>query len=244
MARIRSVHPEQWTDEDFVCLSFPARLLAIAIRNECDDKGVFEWKPQRIKMRLFPADNVDVADLLKELVDCDQVCAFDEGGKRYGAVRNFRKYQRPKKPNDVYPLPHELRKYVGLADESSELEADEDDEVSPPVPHQFPTSSEIAPQMEDGGCRMESNTPLNPPKGKRATQISPDAQITPGMIRAGEKRGHSSREIAAQFERFKTSAIAKGRKYVNWDAAFGTWLDSPYFKAVHAKDGAGADQWL
>lgn len=68
MARIRSIHPGQWSDEDFVCLSFPARLLALALRNLADDHGIFEWKPRTIKMQLFPADNIDMEPLLSELV--------------------------------------------------------------------------------------------------------------------------------------------------------------------------------
>lgn len=96
MARIRSVHPGQWTDEDFVALSPMARLLTLAIRNECDDQGVFEWKPLTIKMRLLPADNVDVADLLRELEENNHVKKFETGGKTYGAVRNFRVFKVPR----------------------------------------------------------------------------------------------------------------------------------------------------
>ncbi len=53
MARIRSIHPGQATDEDFVQCSPFARLLAIFVRNEADDHGVFKWKPVTLKMRIF-----------------------------------------------------------------------------------------------------------------------------------------------------------------------------------------------
>jgi hypothetical protein len=114
MARIRSIHPGQWTDEDFVCLSPMARLLAIAVRNEADDGGIFEWKETSLKMRLFPADAVEMADLMQELVNARQVEPFEVEGRRYGAIRNFRKYQRPQKPKHVHPLPSGLVGYVGL----------------------------------------------------------------------------------------------------------------------------------
>ena len=138
MPRIRSVHPTQWSDEDFVSLSFAARLLCIAIRNECDDKGIFEWKPLTIKMRLFPADSLDVVPLLAELARADAVVSYEMDGRKYGAVRNFRVFQRPKKPNDIHPMPDELRTYVGLGPVSS-----------PPVPHQWGNSS------ADGGWRVK-----------------------------------------------------------------------------------------
>ncbi|WP_066268970.1 hypothetical protein [Blastomonas sp. CCH3-A3] len=109
MSRIRSVHPGLWTDEQFVSLSPMARLLFIGIWNECDDKGSFIWSPIQLKMRLFAADNVDVASLLSELVAVGVVIQYEISGKSYGAVRNFCKFQRPKKPNDVYPQTPEIR---------------------------------------------------------------------------------------------------------------------------------------
>ena len=111
-----------------------ARLLVIGIWTEAWDDGVFEWKPLTLKARLFPVDAVNVADLLAELVTLGFVKQF-EAGKPYGAIRNFQKYQRPKKPNSSGVLPNDLHDYVGL------------------VPHQFPTSGEKSPQMEDGGWR-------------------------------------------------------------------------------------------
>ena len=61
MARIRSLHPGQWTDEAFVAVSPLARLLALGLRNEADDEGVFPWKPVTLRMRLLPADNATSA---------------------------------------------------------------------------------------------------------------------------------------------------------------------------------------
>lgn len=131
MPRIRSLHPGQWTDEAFVSCSMPARLLAIAIRNIADDNGVFCWKPITLKMQLFPADNVDVPALLAELVESGQVVAFDEGGAKYGAIRNFRRWQRPEKPKGLFPFPDRLRSYVALSATGGEAEAGESPNDAP-----------------------------------------------------------------------------------------------------------------
>ena len=182
MARIRSVHPGLFTDEAFVSVSMPARMLAIGLWTECDDQGAFEWKPITLKMRILPADHVDVAALMEELAGANLIRAYESGGKRYGLVRNFCRFQRPKKPNAVYPVPAELRIYAGgqiggVADDASGGVAGN---PSPPVPNsaidkggavgnQFPTGGEIVPQMEDGGWRMkeekegESVAPASPP---------------------------------------------------------------------------------
>lgn len=114
MARIRSLHPGQATDEDYVSMSPMARLATLHIRCEADDNGVFEWKPLMLKMRLFPADDVDMAAILKEMQDCRQVTKFTVDGRDYGAIRNFAKWQRPRRPAPVHPIPDNVRTYVGL----------------------------------------------------------------------------------------------------------------------------------
>ncbi len=148
MSRIRSIHPGIWTDEEFVGLSSFARLLFIGIWNECDDKGLFVWSPLQLKMRVLPADNVDAGALLDELAASNSVRKYEIGGKSYGAVRNFAKFQRPKKPNDIHPASSQILAYAGHGSEP----ASTDDEV---VPHQLPTASEKPPQMEDGGGKVE-----------------------------------------------------------------------------------------
>jgi hypothetical protein len=149
MARIRSIHPGFWTDEAVVSVSRDARLFLIGIWNQCDDKGVFEWKPVGLLMRIFPADQMDVVGLLAELEKADLIRGFEEDGRKYGAVRNFVIFQRPKKPNDVYPLPEELKHFSGLTSDGS-----------PAVRNQSRNRS------TDGGGRRE-NPPKTPPNSGR-----------------------------------------------------------------------------
>jgi len=98
-------------------LSFAARELIKGIWCEADDQGLFEWKPLTLKARIMPADNIDIGGLLAELVEGSFVRQFDVAGKSYGAIRNFRKWQRPKKPVVQHPLPEELRGFVSIDDE-------------------------------------------------------------------------------------------------------------------------------
>lgn len=112
MPRIRSIHHGQWKDEAFVSVSFPARLLAIGLRNMADDHGVFEWKPVLIRMELFPADSVSVVDLLDELLAVDIIQAFDASGRKYGVIRNFLRWQRPQRPSYLHPFPEMLASYI------------------------------------------------------------------------------------------------------------------------------------
>ncbi|WP_192258629.1 hypothetical protein [Mesorhizobium caraganae] len=145
MSRIRSLHPGFFTDEQLVETSFEARLLCLGLGVEADDKGIFEWKPTTLKMRLFPVDNINVAELLAELVEAGAIMQYEINGRKYGAIRKFRKHQRPKTPNDIHPITPEVRNYVWLEPPVSEMNGDEADP--------FPPKGEKSPQMEEGGGR-------------------------------------------------------------------------------------------
>lgn len=152
MPRIRSIHPGYWTDETIVSVSRDARLLFIGLWNECDDKGAFEWKPVSLKMRLFPVDDLDVVALLGELTRADLVRSYTANGRRFGAVRNFRQYQRPKKPNDLHPMPDSIRDFCARFRTSGE-----------PVGNRFGTNGEAVDHGEGEG-EGEGVPPKAPPR--------------------------------------------------------------------------------
>lgn len=158
MARIRSIHPGFFTDEELVGTSMAARLLVIGLWIEADDKGVFEWKPITIKMRIFPVDNVDISELLAELVSARAIKPYEIDGRKYGAIRNFCQYQRPKSPNDVHPMPDDFRNWVGSPRE-----------ISPAVPRK----GEKRPQREEGGEDGEERAEADASGAKPAPAADP-----------------------------------------------------------------------
>lgn len=166
MARIRSVHPGLFTDEAFVSVSRDARLLLIGVWCEAWDDGVFDWKPLTLKMRVFPADNVDVGGLLEELLAAGIVQKFDtKDGRKMGVVRNFQRFQRPKKPNRSGVLPDNLSVFAGASETGSE-----------PVPNRCGTGGEKSPQMEDGEGGVEGREVATATSPKR---IPPSAAPEP-----------------------------------------------------------------
>ena len=232
MSRIRSVHPGFFTDEDLVSVSFAARLLFIGLGVESDDKGVFEWKPLTIKMRIFPADNVDVASLLGELEAIGAFKSYDVAGKKYGAIRNFRRFQKPKTPNDIYPAPREILAFVGLVSEM-----DEGDEPSfPPKGETFPQNGEIAPQMEDGGGRGEE-------EGVKAYAFSA------GVVRLKKSdyddwrnRFHGIPDFDAELTALAGwLADQNDEKRKRWFATGAGWLNRRHQEAVANRQRAGPE---
>ena len=99
MARIRSIHPKFFTDEAVLGLSCDAQVFLIGLWTEADDQGVFEWKPLTLRARLRPGKDGPVDGILAELAQARCIRHFEHDGRQFGAIRNFCKYQRPRRPN-------------------------------------------------------------------------------------------------------------------------------------------------
>lgn len=87
-------------------------------------------------------------------------------------------------------------------------------------------------ESEPGFELVPSQQIQKPEKPKRKTRIPENAVISESQVRIAAEEGHSVEEARAQFERFKSSNVASGRSYVNWDAAWRNWFRSPYFKPI------------
>lgn len=196
MSRIRSLHPGLWTDEAFVSLSPYARLLFIGMWNECDDKGIFAWSPLKLKMRVLPADNADAGELLAEIEQAGCITRYEFDGRTFGAVRNFCKHQRPKKPNDIHPASADILRFAGMDEEQIADKAKI-------VPNHSPTSGEIAPQMEDGGGNRSSVANAT---GAEAPPLSA-ADVTKAIWDSGKAilkaAGYEDRQAGSIIGRFR-----------------------------------------
>ncbi len=134
MARIRTIKPEFWTSEQVVECPPMARLLFIGMWNFCDDQGVHPASVKRIKMEVFPGDDItsqDVTGLIERLKSVGLIVEYEVENRVYWAVTGWN-HQRIKKPTFRHP--------------------------PPPVPHQFPTSSEpVGNPSPPEGKGMEGN---------------------------------------------------------------------------------------
>jgi hypothetical protein len=208
MARIRSTHPNQWTDEAFVSVSAHARLLALGLRNEADDYGVFKWKPLTLKMRILPADNIDAGTLLGELENADIVRKFQADGETYGAIRNFCRYQRPKKPLHYHPFPEDVRVYVGTSSE--------------PVPNQSPTAPEKPAQRE---TYTETKTEQSAPTALRGSRFS--IEVIPDdwkQFCISERKDLDPTETFKRFADYWKAKPGKDGRKTDWEATWRNWV--------------------
>ncbi len=106
MPRARNIKPAFFKNEVLVELSYEARLLFIGLWTLADREGRLENRPKRIKMEIFPADNLDVKALLDELgcggfikrygqAPCKSGASLVQGNFLYIQVHNFSKHQNP-----------------------------------------------------------------------------------------------------------------------------------------------------
>jgi hypothetical protein len=272
MSRIRSLHPRQWTDEDFVECSMAARLLALGLRNEADDNGVFEWKPRGLKMKLFAADDVDVAALLEELAINRQVIRFEVDGRPYGAIRNFRLYQNPRTPTAVHPLPAEFEAYVGQRDAAPDGEKrgpgrprkQRDAETRSSQDGGFPQIAENNSQREREREKKDispSDSPIS-----ELTGAQPDAEPDPVSSDLGPlPKGEETEEAFDAFEAMRREIVpgcrsiqrspdrrrklaARLRDYgglAGWRNALATIRGSPFLRGETSRNGFVAEiDWL
>jgi hypothetical protein len=173
LARIRSVHPDLFLDEAFVSLSPAARLFLIGVWTESDDHGAFEWQPSRLRFKILPADGIAGDELLGELERANIIKKVDIDGRAYGLVRNFCRFQRPKKPTYKVDIPVEHRSFVALKADGSlpshhhitglTQEVGEDgNNATKVVTHRSPTKGEISAQeKEEGGREKEKESKIN-----------------------------------------------------------------------------------
>lgn len=98
LARIRTIKPEFWVDDVMVELPYETRLLFIGLWNFVDDEGYIEDKPKRIKMQIFPADDVLIEDSLNDLVRSGRLHAFDSEQGPILQIANWGRHQKINRP--------------------------------------------------------------------------------------------------------------------------------------------------
>ncbi|CAM3899523.1 hypothetical protein [Rheinheimera salexigens] len=201
MARARNIKPAFFLNDDLVELSFEYRLLFIGLWTLSDREGRLEDRPKRIRMGVFPADNVDVDHGLSELERFGFIQRYEINGERLVQILNFTKHQNP----------HHTEKASELPDINGVYPSSKDKQAAK-------TKTETVKQQQDNGNRKDSNGALtvNPPckDGEYlADSLIPDSLIPDSLI--PEEEISTAVAGASKLERAKA---AKDLDYSNWPA--------------------------
>lgn len=105
MARSRNIKPGFFSNEHLAELDFATRLLFIGLWTEADREGRLEDRPRRLKMALFPADNVDISSMLDDLDHLGFIKRYTVGDMQAIQIINWAKHQNPhmKEAKSVIP---------------------------------------------------------------------------------------------------------------------------------------------
>lgn len=123
MARIRTIKPKFWTNEDLSALPEATHMLAAALLNYADDEGYFNANPGLIKAECSPLrePSVSIQDSLKMLEGIGYLrLGKASDGKRYGHILTFAEHQvvnRPT-PSTIKNLPIEWNAHGIISDRS------------------------------------------------------------------------------------------------------------------------------
>jgi len=136
MQRIRTVKPELFRHEGlFEAEKFyqlPLRLAFIGLFSCCDREGRFRWKPNQLKLDIFPYDDgFDMSRVLDALLTRGFIVKYAWKGELYGCIPSWHKHQRVNHRESPSLLP-------GFDDDEAVLEDSKNDASTtrePPVKH-------------------------------------------------------------------------------------------------------------
>lgn len=215
MAKIRGVKPEYWTDDAVVELSIPARLLFIGLWNFACDNGHLEDKPRQIKMRIMPADDVDMGALLDELERHGRI-------ERSGGVVTIPKFAEHQKPHKRWWKTCG-QPWCNVPDGATSHPDNRGSTVAQPLSNGRPTADGDGDGEGEGDGEGDARKPRK--RKSPATTIPEDWKPNAKHQTYATERGV---DLSSEAFRFRNHAHSVDRRCVNWNAAFTNWLSKAY----------------
>lgn len=214
MARSRNIKPGFFTNAELLECQPLARLLFAGLWTEADCRGILEDRAKNLKIKVLPGDNCDAEELLQELEQAGMILRYQVDGIRCIFVKNFGKHQNPhvkEKPNSL-PAPDEYEASPVLAPDQHEASPADSLLLIPDSPTPSPDGDGDAPEKN----RRSREAPKVPLPG--------DLTMSAATVAWCQQQGYTKRLVEQEFEVFRDSAVANGRKYADWQAAFRNWL--------------------
>jgi len=222
VAKIRGIKPETWTDETFVELSPYARLLWIGLWNFACDNGHLQDKSKQIKMRVLPTDDVNCAELLREIEGMGLI----ERSDGWITIPNLTSHQKPHKRwyvvCDKPGCEHPDGTSYGF-EKPKKADPERGSTVEQPLVNDETAShngGSTADVDVDGDVELKVS-------GKKPTSRKRPATRLPDDWEPTEKHWERTRDgidVAREVQAFRLHAEANDRRQANWNAAFSQWL--------------------
>lgn len=220
MARIRTIKPEFWTSEQVTECSVSARLLFIGLWNFADDGGNLSASCKTAKMQVFPADNIDVEPLIKELLRKELLIEYCVNGRNYWHITGW-KHQVINRPSPLKHPEYSSSSHVPLSECSQEEGKGKE------------------------GKGKEEREETFPHARKRASRLPNDWVLPPEYrdFALGEK--FSSDHINSEAEKFADYWRGNGVAKADWLATWRNWIRrSNEFKNSNTQKPASQQRFM
>lgn len=187
MARSRNIKPGFFSNDDLVELPFEARLLFIGLWTIADRAGRLLDRPKKIKMDVFPGDNVDVEACLAMLASGGFIRRYEALGVNAIQVSNWEKHQNPHVKEAASTIP-----YQGQS-EASIVQAPCKNDAKPVKASEIPERAGLIPDslnlIPDSGFLIP-----DPPKKTKAPP-SPSGEVLSVFEYWQKTMGHTSAQL-------------------------------------------------
>lgn len=145
MARARNIKPGFFTNDELVELPFEVRLLFIGLWTLADKEGRLVDRPKKIKMEIFPADDVDCEVAIGLLEGRGFLRRYEVEGQKIIEIVNWNKHQNPHIKEAASALP------------CYPVQAPEIPVLTPDSPEQAPEIPEGAGLIPDSGLLVSDS---------------------------------------------------------------------------------------
>jgi hypothetical protein len=239
MARIRSIKPEFFDDEDLCAFGPWHRLCFAGLWTQADKAGRIEDRPRRLKTRIFPYDDLDFESLLKDLATSGFIVRYVVEGKHYICIPedSWDEHQRPRKDEHESSFPS-----VSCAEDTY-----------------LSLNSDVSVTTECLGSRKVGSRKVGGEEGAAAPTVAArgraddlqeiwNTATTPPIPRCRELTPARRQKIAARLRerpveswadviaRIEASPFCRGKNDRNWKASF-DWLIDNADNAVKVLEG-------
>lgn len=259
MARIRQIHPEMLRDRKLAALSDRAWRTYSGLLTVCDDEGYAEDDPVMICSDIFPRGGKSPAQVdadLTELADATVLCRYESRGVRYLHVIDFRRWQKPQKPQPSH-IKEDAPCFTHCPEQLSLLG---DGETTVPLQDSYGSDNGQVREGDDTGsvCSSRGSSSSRgrgsssdtggkpPPASARGTRLPDNWQPSLDML------SWAKTEFPAVDARFETDkfrdhwhaeAGAKALK-ANWDSTWRNWIRRAYPSAGGSAGGRPGSEQL
>lgn len=187
MARIRSIKPQFFMNEDVAALPFEWRLLFVGLWTQADRDGRLLDRPQRLRAALFPYDDLNIDQGLGRLANAGLINRYEQDGQRLIEIPKWAKHQRPHNTEPVSELPPPDRKTVPKRlDPDQEL----DQELDPDPVLRGTTSADVLARFEEFWKAYPRHIAKDAAR-KVWLKLAPDQAFTAHLIAAVQRHAKS-----------------------------------------------------